>query len=96
VCDLCPPESRSVFPNRAVLWIDHLFEPFLEWVDESLAKAKWLALYGSGGAFGKEEGWILGAMRRALERVSSFDIEARIVSYRAPSQAVLKSVEDLR
>lgn len=46
VCDLCPPESRSVFPNRPALWTDHLFEPFLEWVNESLAKAKWLALHG--------------------------------------------------
>jgi hypothetical protein len=55
-----------------------------------------LLTFVGGGAFGNEEEWILVAMRRALERVSSFDIEARIVSYRAPSQAVLKSVEDLR
>ena len=47
VCKLCPPESRPVFPNRPALWTDHLFEPFLDWVNESLAKAKWLALYGS-------------------------------------------------
>jgi hypothetical protein len=47
VCDLCPSEPRPVFPNRPALWTDHLFEPFLEWVNESLAKAKWLALYGS-------------------------------------------------
>jgi hypothetical protein len=47
VCDLCPPESRPVFPNRPALWTDHLFEQLLEWVNESLAKAKWLALYGS-------------------------------------------------
>jgi hypothetical protein len=47
VCDLCPPESRPVFSNRPALWTDHLFEPLLEWVNESLAKAKWLALYGS-------------------------------------------------
>ena len=39
----CPP----VFPNRSALWTDHLFEPFLEWVNESLANAKRLALYGS-------------------------------------------------
>ena len=40
-------ESRPVFPDRPALWTDHLFEPLLEWVNESLAKAKWLALYGS-------------------------------------------------
>lgn len=47
VCDLCPPESRPVFPNRPALWTTELFEPFLEWVNDSLAKAKWLALYGN-------------------------------------------------
>ena len=49
VCKLCPPESRPIFPNRPALWTDHLFEPFLEWVNESLAKAKWLGLYGRRG-----------------------------------------------
>ena len=47
VCDLCPPGSRPVFPNRPSLWTAELFEPFLQWVNEGLAKAKWLALYGS-------------------------------------------------
>ena len=47
VCNLCPPESRPVFLSRPALWADHLFEKFLDWVNESLAKAKWLALYGS-------------------------------------------------
>jgi hypothetical protein len=37
VCGLCPPESRPVFPSRPALWADRLFEPLLEWVNESLA-----------------------------------------------------------
>jgi hypothetical protein len=49
VCDLCPPESRPVFPDRPALWTDHLFEPFIAWVNDDLAKAKWLALHGSPG-----------------------------------------------
>ena len=52
-----------------------------------------LTLLG-GGAFGNEEEWIVGAMRRALEVVSSFDIDARFVSYGAPSPFVLKFARD--
>lgn len=45
-CDSCFPEARRVFPDRPALWVDHLFELFLEWVNDNLAKAKWLALHG--------------------------------------------------
>lgn len=50
ICACCPPEARRVFPNRQSLWADHLFEPLLEWVNESLALAKWLALSGEPGS----------------------------------------------
>ena len=36
-----------MFADRPALWTDHLFEGLLEWVNDSLARAKWLALYGS-------------------------------------------------
>jgi hypothetical protein len=49
VCDLCPPEDRKVFPSREALWRDHLFEPFLEWINEKLAQADVIGLYGSAG-----------------------------------------------
>jgi len=45
----CPPEARRVFVDRPALWGDHLFEPFLEWVNDNLAKAKWLELHGDPG-----------------------------------------------
>ena len=35
-----------MFADRPALWTDHLFEGLLEWVNESLARAKWLALFG--------------------------------------------------
>jgi hypothetical protein len=54
-----------------------------------------LTLLG-GGAFGNEEQWIINAMRRSLGVVSSFGIDARIVSYGTPSQAVMGFVESLR
>jgi hypothetical protein len=49
-CQLClsdHPESPELFPSREALWIDHLFEPFLKWVNEQLAPAHWLQISGS-------------------------------------------------
>ena len=46
VCGLCPADDRRVFADRPALWTDHLFEGLLEWMNESLARAKWLALFG--------------------------------------------------
>jgi hypothetical protein len=41
-----------MFVSREALWIDHLFEPFLEWVNERLSKANWLRVscFDDGGA----------------------------------------------
>jgi hypothetical protein len=52
-----------------------------------------LTLLG-GGAFGNESDWILDAMRRSLRAVSSFDIDARIVSYGAPSREILDLAQE--
>jgi hypothetical protein len=54
-----------------------------------------LTLLG-GGAFGNEESWIVSAMRRALDLVSSFDLDVKIVSFREPSRAVLTMAENFR
>jgi len=45
----CCSESDRVWPNRESLWADHLFEPFLSWVNERLAHACQLSLYGKPG-----------------------------------------------
>ncbi len=54
-----------------------------------------LTLLG-GGAFGNDDGWILSAMRRGFELVSAFDLDARIVCFRAPSPAVLSVAKDFQ
>jgi hypothetical protein len=41
-------ESASIFPSREALWQDHLFDPFLKWVNEKLAPARWLQISGTG------------------------------------------------
>ena len=47
-----------------------------------------------GGAFGNEEEWIHGAIRRALMLVSKFKLDVRLVSYGPPSQTVVRLAED--
>ena len=49
-CQLCmaeDTESSQFFPSREALWTDHLYEPFLKWVNEQLAPACWLQISGS-------------------------------------------------
>jgi hypothetical protein len=46
-CTLCVPEARVFYPSREALWRDHLFETFLEWVNDKLLKARWIGVYGS-------------------------------------------------
>lgn len=47
ICEHCRPEQRMTFPDVQALWRDHLFEPFLEWVNERLATAQAVGCYGS-------------------------------------------------
>lgn len=46
-CGDCAPEARRVFATHEDLWRDHLFEPLLAWINEELAPAHTLALFGS-------------------------------------------------
>lgn len=47
VCDFCPAQDRPVFPSPEALWRDHLFEPFLEWINNDLAKADAISITGT-------------------------------------------------
>ena len=47
VCTLCGAEARTIFPDLDALWRDHLFEPFLQWVNGKLTAADTIGLYGS-------------------------------------------------
>jgi hypothetical protein len=52
-----------------------------------------LLTFLGGGAFGNEDRWIHGAMERALKMMSEFDLDVRIVSYGAPSKAIVRMAE---
>lgn len=47
-----------------------------------------------GGAFGNDERWIHAAIRRALLMMSGFDLDVRLVSYSAPSRALLQLADE--
>ena len=47
-----------------------------------------------GGAFGNHPDWIHAAMRRALEMMSGFALDVRLVSYGTPSRAILQMAGD--
>ncbi|MBS0523400.1 MAG: hypothetical protein JSS04_07155 [Proteobacteria bacterium] len=42
-----------------------------------------------GGAFGNDDSWIDAAMRRALDRVSAFDLDVRVVSFGHPPTGMM-------
>ncbi len=43
-------EFTKFFPSREAVWADDIFEPFLRWVNDDLAKAKWLGILRRMGA----------------------------------------------
>ena len=44
VCEYCLPEYEVFYASRKDLWVDHMFEPFLAWVNETLSGMHWLSL----------------------------------------------------
>ena len=49
-----------------------------------------------GGAFGNHESWIAAAIRRALRLSMTYDLDVKLVSYRAPSPEMLAIAEEFR
>ena len=49
VCELCEPVDRKIYRTRTEFLRQHMFEPFLEWVNGVLVLARWIALYSING-----------------------------------------------
>ena len=49
VCRECPANIRPVFPSRSGLWRAEVFEPFLQWVNQDLARAEAVSISGTRG-----------------------------------------------
>lgn len=43
-CKMCDT-SVEIYPNRETLWQEHVFEPFLDWCNEVIAKSDRLAFF---------------------------------------------------
>jgi len=54
-----------------------------------------LTLLG-GGAFGNQGAWIHASIRRALDLMTKFDLDARLVSYGPPSKEIVELVKEFR
>lgn len=46
---LCEDTPLTIYPSREALWVDHVFEPFLKWVNEELTQQNWLSIDGASG-----------------------------------------------
>jgi hypothetical protein len=53
-----------------------------------------LLTFLGGGAFGNEDDWILGAIRRAIRLMAGFSLDVRLVSYGEPSRAIQQMAKD--
>ncbi len=56
ICRECEPEAHEIFPSREALWVDHLFEPLLKWINGELATARAVGIYQTsdkGGTWAK-------------------------------------------
>jgi hypothetical protein len=45
-CGACVP-SNQVWPSLEAFWMDHLYEPFLAWVNDDFAQADSIKIFGS-------------------------------------------------
>lgn len=52
-CTLCDPETRPSYPSREAIWREEIFEPFRNWVNDTLAHSEWVAFYKIGDGFTK-------------------------------------------
>lgn len=86
------PLPRAVWKSFASLVLEAAYEAtLLAAVDNANRGATNIVLLTmlGGGAFGNDEAWIAAAMRRGLQKVTGAGLDVRIVSYSAPSPALL-------
>jgi hypothetical protein len=57
VCKCCEADGKKgFFPSYEALWKDHLFDPLKDWINDEMAPAKSLGIYGGkGGTWAKLE-----------------------------------------
>ena len=100
-CSALPVAYSSVAPSQwksfASLVLEGAYEATL-WaaVQNAQHGASNVVLLTSlgGGAFGNDESWIVGTMRRALGMMRETELDTKLVSYGAPSRRLLQIAEE--
>jgi len=46
-CAQCLPDHAKSYPSREALWIEHVFEPFANWMNHTLARTNFLNFYAT-------------------------------------------------
>jgi len=96
-CSALPVSYSSIPADRwkafATLVLEGAYEATL-WaatlnMQRSSSNVVFLTQVG-GGAFGNEDSWVQGALRRALEMVRTIGLDVRIVSYDSPSAELVR------
>lgn len=44
-CSGCEVEDRKYYKDKSELWIDHCFEPLIEWTNDAFIRNKWLCFF---------------------------------------------------
>jgi hypothetical protein len=100
-CSALPVAYSSVLPAHwqpfALLVLEAAYEATM-WAtvlnaQRGSSNVVFLTLLG-GGAFGNHVSWIHAAMRRAIELVTTFDLDVRLVSYGTPSKEILAIADE--
>lgn len=49
ICGLCDADSRMIYPTREAIWMEHGFEPLLEWCNQQFQADRWVTIWGIDG-----------------------------------------------
>jgi hypothetical protein len=102
-CSALPVAYSRVLPSHwgpfALLVLEAAYEATM-WAtvlnaQRGASNIVFLTLLG-GGAFGNDGSWIYAAIRRAIELVTTFDLDVRLVSYGTPSKEIVAIAEEFR
>ncbi|MFZ4789355.1 MAG: hypothetical protein ACOYMW_00320 [Candidatus Competibacteraceae bacterium] len=50
ICQFCDVDTRTIYPSREAIWIEHGFEPLLEWCNQQFQADQWASVWGDEGA----------------------------------------------
>jgi hypothetical protein len=49
ICRLCDADTRTIYPSREAIWMEHGFEPLLKWCNQQFQADQWASVWGTDG-----------------------------------------------